>query len=92
MAEDAREPATVRVGFIHRHRGLTPYLLLVPGLVWLAVFFLVPLGFLAYQSLADRNPFDFSLRVHVGLHELLGLDLDLPRQLVRRSSTRRSRR
>jgi spermidine/putrescine transport system permease protein len=39
------------VGFLHRHRGLTPYLLLAPGLLWLAVFFLVPLGFLGYQSL-----------------------------------------
>jgi spermidine/putrescine transport system permease protein len=39
------------LGFLHRHRGLTPYLLLAPGLVWLAIFFLVPLGFLAYQSL-----------------------------------------
>ena len=39
------------MGFFHRHRGLTPYLLLAPGLAWLAMFFLVPLGFLAYQSL-----------------------------------------
>ena len=39
------------MGFLHRHRGLTPYLLLAPGLLWLAVFFLVPLGFLGYQSL-----------------------------------------
>jgi spermidine/putrescine transport system permease protein len=39
------------VSFFHRHRGLTPYLLLAPGLTWLALFFLVPLGFLAYQSL-----------------------------------------
>jgi spermidine/putrescine transport system permease protein len=39
------------MGFLHRHRGLTPYLLLAPGALWLAVFFLVPLGFLAYQSL-----------------------------------------
>jgi spermidine/putrescine transport system permease protein len=39
------------VGFFHRHRGLTPYFLLAPGLAWLAVFFIVPLGFLAYQSL-----------------------------------------
>jgi spermidine/putrescine transport system permease protein len=39
------------LGFFHRHRGLTPYLLLAPGLAWLAIFFLVPLGFLAYQSL-----------------------------------------
>ena len=39
------------MGFFHRHRGSTPYLLLAPGLLFLAVFFLVPLGFLAYQSL-----------------------------------------
>jgi len=37
--------------FFHRHPGLTPYLLLAPGLAWLALFFLVPLGFLGYQSL-----------------------------------------
>src|SRR5437016_10249406 len=43
------------MGFFHRHRGLTPYLLLAPGLAWLAVFFLVPLGFLAYQSLESGN-------------------------------------
>ena len=27
------------MGFLHRHRGLTPYLLLAPGIAWLAVFF-----------------------------------------------------
>jgi spermidine/putrescine transport system permease protein len=43
------------VTFLHRHRGLTPYLLLAPGLFWLAVFFVVPLGFLAYQSLQSGN-------------------------------------
>ncbi len=48
------------MGFIHRHRWLTPYLLLVPGLAWLAVFFVVPLGFLAHQSLEVQNPIDFS--------------------------------
>jgi spermidine/putrescine transport system permease protein len=32
-----------------------PYMLLAPGLAWLAVFFLVPLGFLAYQSLESGN-------------------------------------
>jgi len=41
--------------FLHRHRGLTPYLLLAPGMAWLAVFFLVPLGFLAYQSLQSGS-------------------------------------
>jgi spermidine/putrescine transport system permease protein len=37
--------------FFHRHPRLTPYLLLAPGLLWLAIFFLVPLVFLGYQSL-----------------------------------------
>jgi spermidine/putrescine transport system permease protein len=37
--------------FLHRHRGLTPFLLLAPGILWLGIFFVVPLGFLAYESL-----------------------------------------
>jgi spermidine/putrescine transport system permease protein len=37
--------------FLHRHKGFTPYLLLAPGILWLAIFFLIPLGFLGYQSL-----------------------------------------
>lgn len=41
--------------FLHRHRGLTPYLLLAPGILWLGLFFVVPLGFLAYQSLQSGN-------------------------------------
>jgi spermidine/putrescine transport system permease protein len=43
------------VGFLHRNRQLTPYLLLGPGLLWLGVFFVVPLVFLAYQSLQSGN-------------------------------------
>ena len=43
------------MGFFHRHRGLTPYLLLAPGVLWLSIFFVVPLGFLAYQSLESGN-------------------------------------
>jgi spermidine/putrescine transport system permease protein len=43
------------VSFFHRHRGLTPYLLLAPGIAFLAVFFVVPLGFLGYQSLESGN-------------------------------------
>ena len=43
------------MGFLHRHRGLTPYLLLAPGLLYLGVFFAVPLGFLLYQSLESGN-------------------------------------
>jgi spermidine/putrescine transport system permease protein len=43
------------LSYFHRHRGLTPYLLLAPGVAWLAVFFVVPLGFLGYQSLQSGN-------------------------------------
>ncbi len=39
----------------HRHRWLAPILLLLPGLSWLAFFFLVPLGFLGYQSLQSGS-------------------------------------
>jgi spermidine/putrescine transport system permease protein len=54
-------------GFFHRHRGLTPYLLLAPGILWLAVFFLVPLGFLAYQSL-ETGSIDFGYAFHWAWH------------------------
>ncbi|HEY5661064.1 MAG TPA: ABC transporter permease [Gaiellaceae bacterium] len=43
------------MGFLHRHRSLTPYFLLAPGMLWLTIFFVVPLGFLAYQSLQSGN-------------------------------------
>jgi spermidine/putrescine transport system permease protein len=43
------------LGILHRHRGLTPYLLLAPGVLWLGLFFIVPLGYLAYQSLQSGN-------------------------------------
>jgi spermidine/putrescine transport system permease protein len=37
--------------FFHRHRGATPYLLLAPGVLWLGIFFVIPMVFLGYQSL-----------------------------------------
>lgn len=37
--------------FFHRHRGVTPYVLLAPGVLWLGIFFLIPLAFLGYESL-----------------------------------------
>jgi spermidine/putrescine transport system permease protein len=43
------------VNVFHRHQGATPYLLLLPGVLFLSVFFVVPLGFLAYQSLESGN-------------------------------------
>jgi spermidine/putrescine transport system permease protein len=48
------------VSFVHRHRWLVPYALLAPGLAWLALFFVVPLGFLGHQSLEVQNPIDFT--------------------------------
>ena len=39
------------MSWFHRHKSVAPYLLLLPGIAWLAMFFLVPLGFLGYQSL-----------------------------------------
>ncbi|HEX6701859.1 MAG TPA: ABC transporter permease, partial [Gaiellaceae bacterium] len=39
------------MAFLHRHRWLTPYLLLAPGLAWLGVFFLLPMGYLGKTSL-----------------------------------------
>ena len=80
------------VGFIHRHRGLTPYLLLAPGLAWLALFFVVPLGFLAYQSLESGTRSTSATAFTWAWQQLLGRDLDLPRaSSSARSSTRRSR-
>jgi spermidine/putrescine transport system permease protein len=42
----------------HRHRWLTPYLLLAPGLAFLAVFFLVPTYYLGNTSLQSGDLFD----------------------------------
>jgi len=43
------------MGWLHRHRGLVPYLLLAPGLAWLALFFLVPTYYLANTSLQSGS-------------------------------------
>jgi spermidine/putrescine transport system permease protein len=41
--------------WLHRHRGTIPYLLLLPGLAWLALFFLVPTYYLANTSLQSGS-------------------------------------
>ena len=38
-------------------RGLAPYLLLAPGLAWLALFFVVPMFYLGYTSLQSGDLF-----------------------------------
>jgi spermidine/putrescine transport system permease protein len=45
------------MGLLHRHRWATPYLLLLPGLAFLAVFFLVPTYYLANTSLQSGDLF-----------------------------------
>jgi spermidine/putrescine transport system permease protein len=45
------------VSVLQRRRGLLPYLLLAPGLAWLALFFLVPLYYMARQSLEEGTIF-----------------------------------
>jgi len=39
------------LAFLHRHKWVTPYLLLLPGMAWLAIFFLVPMVYLGKTSL-----------------------------------------
>ena len=48
----------VGLNFLHRHRRLVPYLLLAPGLAWLAVFFVVPTYYLGQTSLRSGSLFD----------------------------------
>jgi spermidine/putrescine transport system permease protein len=43
------------LNFLHRHRGLVPYLLLAPGLGFLALFFVVPTYYLANTSLQEGS-------------------------------------
>jgi spermidine/putrescine transport system permease protein len=41
-----------------RRRGLLPYLLLAPGLLWLVLFFAIPLYYMARVSLEEGNVLD----------------------------------
>ncbi|MFN8185884.1 MAG: ABC transporter permease [Gaiellales bacterium] len=48
------------MSILHRHRWLVPYLLLAPGIAFLALFFLVPLYYLLYTSLqTETSDFTF---------------------------------
>ena len=68
---------------LHRHRWLTPYLLLAPGLAFLALFFLVPLGFLGHQSLETQNPIDFTHSFNWAWHNYSDALTTYHTQLVR---------
>jgi len=41
------------LSLIHRRKGAIPYLLLLPGMAWLVVFFVVPMWYLAKMSLSQ---------------------------------------
>ncbi|MDQ3066760.1 MAG: ABC transporter permease [Actinomycetota bacterium] len=43
------------MSFLHRHKGLIPYLLLAPGLAFLALFFVVQTYYLANTSLQEGS-------------------------------------
>ena len=45
------------MNLLHRHRWATPYLLLLPGMAFLAVFFLIPTYYLANTSLQSGDLF-----------------------------------
>jgi spermidine/putrescine transport system permease protein len=46
------------VAYFQRHKGIFPLLLLLPGLLWLIVFFAVPLYYQAKISLNTGSPFE----------------------------------
>ena len=71
------------MGFLHRHRWLTPYLLLLPGLVWLGIFFLAPLGFLGYQSLETGDAFGLGYQFNWAWHNFSDAISTYHPQLIR---------
>jgi len=70
------------VSFLHRHKELTPYLLLLPGIVWLVLFFVAPLGFLGYQSL-QTGTFDTGYTFDWAFSNYVDAVRDYHEQLVR---------
>jgi spermidine/putrescine transport system permease protein len=71
------------VGVLHRNRWLTPYLLLAPGLAWLVLFFVVPLGYLAHQSLETQNTVDFTYVFNWAWHNYSDALTNYHEQLIR---------
>ncbi len=71
------------MAFLRRRKGVAPYLLLAPGLAWLAFFFVVPLGFLGHQSLEKQNPIDFTYTFRWAWHNYSDAITTYHTQLVR---------
>jgi spermidine/putrescine transport system permease protein len=66
-----------------RNRRLIPYLLLGPGLAWLILFFLAPLGFLGHQSLETQNPLDLTYTFNWAWHNYADAITGYHTQLLR---------
>jgi spermidine/putrescine transport system permease protein len=71
------------LSFLARNRRLTPYLLLGPGLAWLVLFFLAPLGFLGHQSLETQNPLDLTYTFNWAWHNYRDAITQYHTQLIR---------
>jgi spermidine/putrescine transport system permease protein len=71
------------VSLLHRHRWVTPYLLLAPGLAFLAAFFVAPLGFLGHQSLETGDAFGLGYEFNWAWHNYADAFRDYHTQLVR---------
>jgi spermidine/putrescine transport system permease protein len=70
---------------LRRRRQLLPYLLLGPGLLWLIVFFAVPLANQAYVSLQSGDPdagYSFTWQFSVYSHAFSTYDHQLVRSLI----------
>ena len=68
-----------------RHRGVLPWLLLGPGLVWLLLFFLIPLYFMGRVSLVEGSllaGFEFTWRVQNYVDAISTYQPQLVRSLV----------
>jgi spermidine/putrescine transport system permease protein len=70
------------VAFLHRHRWLTPYALLLPGLAWLAVFFLVPMYYLGKTSI-EEGSIEFGYTVQWAWHNYTHAITTYDTQLIR---------
>ena len=79
---------------LQRHRGLLPWLLLGPGLIWLVLFFLVPLYYMGRVSLlegSDLEGFEFTWHFQTYVDAFNEYKTQFGRSLCTRARRRRSR-
>jgi spermidine/putrescine transport system permease protein len=73
------------MALLQRQRGLLPYLLLAPGLLWLLLFFAVPLYYMARISLEEGNilaGYDFTWHFQTYTDAISTYDEQLIRSLL----------